>query len=168
MDRRHALDFYGRAIYAATAGKLVITEPGHIESLAGARQSCREFTSAQQLSCARQEAVDTARSAGFDRAMLHRVASCVGEMLSNALKHAGGGTSCIHANDGHLMFVVSDTGPGIDPVDLPGVALVTGYSTAGSGGLGYRLILESADRVYLATDESGTTVAAELGASGSG
>lgn len=88
--------------------------------------------------------------------------TCVGEATSNAIKHAGGGTVTLHRLGCRLLVKVNDSGPGIDALNLPDVALTIGYTTAGTGGLGYKMMIAAADKVYLATGPEGTTVAAEL------
>lgn len=60
------------------------------------------------------------------------------------------------------MFVASDDGPGIEALSLPDVALTKGYSTADSLGMGYKVMIEFADKVYLATSREGTVVAVEM------
>jgi anti-sigma regulatory factor (Ser/Thr protein kinase) len=62
-----------------------------------------------------------------------------------------------------LTLVVSDHGPGIGAMAFPDVAFGTGYSTAGTLGMGYKVMIHFADRVYLATGPEGTTVAIEMG-----
>jgi anti-sigma regulatory factor (Ser/Thr protein kinase) len=83
-------------------------------------------------------------------------------MSTNALKHAGSGQASLHKPNDELIFVVSDHGPGIEAVTLPEVALVRGYSTAGTLGMGYKAVLSIADRVYLATGPGGTAVAVAM------
>jgi len=51
-------------------------------------------------------------------------------------------------------------------MSLPDVALTRGYSTMGTLGMGYKLMIHFADKVYLATDEMGTTVLIEMKVSG--
>ena len=58
--------------------------------------------------------------------------------------------------------MVSDHGRGMEALTLPEVALVRGYSTAGTLGMGYKAVLSVADKVYLATGPDGTTVAVEM------
>jgi anti-sigma regulatory factor (Ser/Thr protein kinase) len=61
-----------------------------------------------------------------------------------------------------VLLVVADEGPGIEALSIPDVALTRGYSTAVSLGMGYKLMIEIADKVYLATGQGGTTVAVEV------
>ena len=84
------------------------------------------------------------------------------EAVSNAIKHGRGGTLSMHRTEGSLTCVVTDTGPGIVQMALPAVALTRNHSTAGTLGMGYKLMIHFSDRVYLATGPDGTTVALEF------
>ena len=57
----------------------------------------------------------------------------------------------LHTIEDRLICVISDSGPGIGAMALPDVALTRYYSTAGTLGMGYKLMIRFADRVYLAT-----------------
>jgi PAS domain S-box-containing protein len=158
----HKREFYQHTILAATNGKLMITERVEIEAMAGPVRSSWKFNGSQDLCRVRDEAVEAATSLGLEHSQLNGFASCVGEATSNACKHAGGGTASLHESDGQLFFVVADNGPGIDTANLPDVALVRGYTTTGTLGMGYKLMMASAERVYLATGSDGTVVAVEM------
>ncbi len=158
----HKLDFYRRTILAATGGKLVITESDEIDRIAGRSDVQWNLTAANQLRHIRAEAAEIAESAGMDSSGVHRLLTCVGEAASNAIKHADAGTVSLHRSDGSLIIRVEDSGSGIDALNLPDVALTLGFTTAGTGGLGYKMMIAAADRVYLATGSEGTTVAVEL------
>jgi anti-sigma regulatory factor (Ser/Thr protein kinase) len=155
-------DFCRRTILAATGGKLEIVEPDAIRALGGQMVRKWEFHTPDKHFAARQEAFELAEDLGLAGDRLHDFMACVGETMSNALKHAGGGEASVRRTDSGIIFVVSDTGLGIDSINLPEVALVDGYSTGGTGGLGYKLIIACADKVYLATGLDGTTVAVEM------
>jgi anti-sigma regulatory factor (Ser/Thr protein kinase) len=159
---RHKRDFYRRTILAATDGRLVIAERHEIEQLAGSPIRTWEIVKGEQLGVVRHEAMEIAESFGMDESRVFDFVLAVGEMSTNALKHAGSGQASLHKQHDELIFVVSDHGPGIEAVTLPEVALVRGYSTAGTLGMGYKAVLSVADRVYLATGPSGTTVAVEM------
>jgi len=85
----------------------------------------------------------------------------VGEAAGNAIKHAGGGRVEVRLNDDRLTVRVLDEGTGIHCQDLPSAILKAGYSTRVSLGLGYSMILELVDAVWLATGPDGTTVQLE-------
>jgi PAS domain S-box-containing protein len=158
----HKLDFYRRTILAATGGKLVITECEEIDRIAGRPDAQWDLTAAEQLRHIRADIADIAESAGMDSSGVHRLLTCVGEATSNAIKHAGAGTVSLHRSDRCIIVRVEDNGSGIDALNLPDVALTIGFTTAEDGGLGYKMMIAAADKVYLATGPDGTTVAAEL------
>lgn len=156
------LEFCRRTLSAATRGKLVVTKRDDILRIAGDSALQMTFSLPDEVGLVRAKAAEAGRAAGLSDDQVHRLISCAGEMLSNAVKHAGGGTASIHRRDSRFILVVSDSGYGIDALDLPDVAFTRGFSTAGTGGLGYKLIIASADKVYLATGPDGTTVAVEI------
>ncbi len=155
-------DFYRRTILAATSGKLEIVEPEQIRALHGNLVQSWRFSKPDEYSSALGQSFELAENLGFAGDRLHRFMSCAGEMLGNAQKHARGGVASFYRKDSSILFVVSDTGPGIDSLNVPEIAFVNGYSTAGTGGLGYKFIIGSADKTYLATGPGGTTVAVEI------
>jgi anti-sigma regulatory factor (Ser/Thr protein kinase) len=85
------------------------------------------------------------------------------EAATNMLKHAGGGRYTV-ARDGHLVrIVLADAGGGIDFKHLPRAALIPGFSTHQTLGMGFTLMLALTDRLLLTTDANGTTVILEKG-----
>jgi len=56
---------------------------------------------------------------------------------------------------------VEDRGGGIEMSRIPQATLDRGYSTAGTFGHGFWLMLRTADRVWLLTGPAGTTVVVE-------
>jgi anti-sigma regulatory factor (Ser/Thr protein kinase) len=94
------------------------------------------------------------------RAGDYRVA--IGEAITNATKHAGGGTVSFHELPGALFTIISDNGPGIEALSIPKVALERGYTTTGTLGMGYKVMISIADKVYLETGSWGTMVGLEM------
>jgi len=158
----HKLEFYQRTILAATNGKLVITEQPEIERIAGPALASWEIRTPDGIKVIRHGIEETARSLGIEDPRLGQLVVAVGEAVTNTVKHAGQGEASIHSTDDSLIVVVSDHGPGIPALALPDVALTEGYSTAGTLGMGYKLMMRFADKVYLATGAEGTTVGIEL------
>jgi anti-sigma regulatory factor (Ser/Thr protein kinase) len=78
------------------------------------------------------------------------------------VKHAGRDEASVYKMENALFIVVSDRGPGIPALALPEVALRRGYSTVGTLGMGYKMMIQFADRIYLATGTEGTTVGIEM------
>ena len=80
----------------------------------------------------------------------------------NAVVHAGGGTAAVGANpQGPVQVWIEDRGTGIDLNHLPQATLERGYTTAGTMGHGFYMILKTVDRVWLLTGPEGTTVVME-------
>lgn len=158
----HKREFYRRTILAATGGKLVMVDREEIERVAGPAEVVRDFTSASELREMRHLVEDAAKSIGMQEPRVSDLVLCAGEAITNALKHAGGGTFSIHKLPDRIIFVVSDHGPGIETLILPEATMRLGYSTIGSLGMGYKAIISMADKVYLSTGPKGTTVAVAM------
>lgn len=77
-------------------------------------------------------------------------------------KHARGGNVCLHRRSDELLFVISDSGPGIPALTLPEVTIRGGFSTAGTLGMGYKLMISLGDKVYLATGPTGTVTGIQM------
>jgi PAS domain S-box-containing protein len=155
-------DFYRLTILAATEGKLQLTEQGEIKRIAGPAKAVFPAASADDFRSIRTAVMEIARSLGMDelRAGDYRVA--VGEAVTNATKHAGSGIVSIHILPEAILTVVSDQGAGIEAMSIPRVALEKGYTTAGTLGMGYKVMIAIADKVYLATGPWGTIVGIEM------
>lgn len=162
IAEEHKRDFYRRTILAATEGKLTVTEREEIERIAGPAIAVWELRKPEDLTLARDEASRFARDAGLDGMRLCDFTLCVGEATTNAFKHANGGTASIHRREDVLIVVVSDHGSGIEALVLPDLALKRGYSTAASLGMGFKAMISTADKLYLATGPDGTTIGIEM------
>jgi PAS domain S-box-containing protein len=155
-------EFYRRTIFAATEGKLQLTEREDIAKYAGRPVAVFMVENADDFRNVRTTVIAIARSLGMDDVRAGDYVVTVGEAVTNAVKHAGSGKVSIHALPESIITVVSDGGPGIEAMSIPEVALKRGYSTAGTLGMGYKVMTSIADKVYLATGSSGTTVAIEM------
>lgn len=160
-EQEHKLQFYRQTIMAATDGKLIITERSEIEQLAKVPLTVIEIHEADELKVVRHEIEKVAESLGMVQDRVCELLVAAGEAITNAVKHAGGGSVSLHKTDESIMVVVSDKGPGIPALALPEVALRRGFSTTGTLGMGYKIMIQLMDKVYLATDESGTVVGLE-------
>jgi anti-sigma regulatory factor (Ser/Thr protein kinase) len=98
--------------------------------------------------------MDKGRASGF--------VGCIVEAMANAYKHANGGVVSLHRDSDRFVAVIADSGPGIEALALPDVALRKGYTTAISLGMGYEVMTSIADKVYLATRPGETVVAVEM------
>ena len=155
-------EFYRRTILAATEGKLEIADRDEIERIAGPSIVEWDIRTGDDLSRIRQDVERIATNTGMEQSRIFDLVLATGEATTNAYKHAGGGTASLHHVDDCLMLVVSDQGKGMEALALPEVALKRGYSTAKSLGMGYKAMLSIADKVYLATGPSGTTVGIQM------
>lgn len=83
---------------------------------------------------ARNAARSMARSLGFDEASAERAAIIATEACTNLLKHAGGGTLVLTANDSlGIELLALDSGPGMANLRE---CLADGFSTTGTSGNG--------------------------------
>jgi PAS domain S-box-containing protein len=90
--------------------------------------------------------------------------SGAGEASMNAVVHAGGGEARLHAGpDGVVQIWIEDRGKGIAEETLHRATLERGYTTAGTLGHGFWMMLQTCDRIWLLTGPTGTTVVLEQG-----
>ncbi|MCL6630846.1 MAG: PAS domain S-box protein, partial [Armatimonadetes bacterium] len=162
VTERHKLEFYRKMVLAATDYKLELVDNGEIEEMVGAPLATWQIADSQTIGVIRHCVREAAEVAGMDPGKVEQFITCIGEAATNAWKHAGGGLASMHCRHDSLVFVIKDNGPGIDPLNLPDVALRVGYSTARTLGAGYKVMINLADKVYLATGVDGTTVAIEM------
>jgi len=158
----HKRDFYKRTILAATEGKLAVVEESEIDSLACDLVRSWNVTDERSFTTMRNELTALSLEASMEESRVHEFLGCAVEAATNAIKHAQGGTARLCRLEDSLMFVMSDNGPGIGALALPDVALTKGYSTVGTLGMGYKIMIDFADKVYLATGPEGTKVAIEM------
>jgi PAS domain S-box-containing protein len=85
----------------------------------------------------------------------------VGEASMNAVVHAGGGIARIYAGTDKVQVWIEDKGRGIDLNNLPRATLERGFTTGGSLGHGFFMMLNFCDSLYLLTGPEGTTVVIE-------
>jgi PAS domain S-box-containing protein len=109
----------------------------------------------------RQPLQEAAESAGMCPTSARDLVLAVGEAATNAIKHAAQGRCALYRTPDRLLARVSDHGTGVRFEDLPATILQPGFSTKISLGMGYTLILELVDRVWLATEPEGTVVQLE-------
>jgi anti-sigma regulatory factor (Ser/Thr protein kinase) len=151
---------YSEVIAAVTGDRLLVLREDELRSRLGRVISpAQRLTEPQQLPQARAVVRSVLRNefpglAGADQLLL-----AASEALTNALKHAGGGTLEIRKMDGRVQIVICDEGSGIDFATLPRATLVSGYSTMNASlGVGFTIMLEVCDSVLLSTGPQGTTV----------
>jgi serine/threonine-protein kinase RsbW len=115
--------------------------------------------SRSSLTALRTLATDAARAAGLDSDQVNRLAMVVDEAMTNAIRHAGGGSLRIVRSSGAGVTVeIRDHGPGIPP----GTPVVM-PSPQAVGGRGLPLIHLLSDRVEIHSGPAGTTVRLTVG-----
>jgi PAS domain S-box-containing protein len=98
---------------------------------------------------------------GFVAERGYDLIAAVGEASMNAVVHAGGGTGRVCVADGRVQVWIEDGGDGIAVDALHRATLERGYTTAGSLGHGFWIMLRTVDQVWLLTHSEGTTVVIE-------
>lgn len=153
--------FYRETIMAVTGGKFELCEPEDQACLIENPGFIADFSEPEQVSKVRNDVMDYCRSQGLSEDLSVDFELAVGEAIANATKHSNGGRIEAGRKAVDVWVAVIDHGTGIDTFSLPKVALVPGYTTKASMGLGYTIMLEVSDRVSLATGPSGTIVVLE-------
>jgi anti-sigma regulatory factor (Ser/Thr protein kinase) len=100
----------------------------------------------------------TLTAEGFSEERCHDMALCATEAAGNVVKHAESGRLEIRVLGEEAWILIEDRGPGISFSNLPNAVLTAGFSTAPSLGMGYSILLEMADALYLCTHPGGTSV----------
>ncbi len=123
-----------------------------------------DLTQSDGVAKLRKRATQIAQAAGIDAERVADLEVAIGEAASNAIRHARNGRAKIawgSEGDGCLQVWIEDEGSGISVDRLPRATLERGFTTAGSLGHGFWLMLRLADRLSLKTGQSGTTVVIE-------
>ncbi len=117
--------------------------------------------SANTLRLLRRNIESMAQGLEFPEERQQEIVTAAHEAGMNAVKYGGGGTAHLHADTlkGVVQVWIVDHGPGIAE-DLIHRALEPGYTTEGFGH-GMFFMQSCADRLYLLTRRSGTTVVLE-------
>ncbi len=152
--------FYRQVISAVSCGKLHLVEPEEIPRQ-GEPVVSLSLEEPHNYARLRSRLCEVALKAGMTADDAHGLVLAMGEAITNAIKHAGGGTCEFFTAPNRMIVRVTDHGTGIRPRDLPGALFQPGYSTQVSLGMGYTLMLDLADQIWLATGPEGTTVQIE-------
>ncbi|MEO7720140.1 MAG: response regulator [Capsulimonas sp.] len=94
------------------------------------------------------------------------VVTAAHEAGMNSVVHAGNGVAQVFtaAEIEKVQVRIDDSGPGISLDNLPQATLQKGFTTAGTLGHGMKMMLSLADRVFLRTGPTGTTIVLEQNA----
>lgn len=153
--------FYRDALQAVTRGKLFLVEPDEFAAVwknAGTSAGERLIHSYADVPDLRKFVEATLAAEGFTEERCHDMALCATEAAGNVVKHAESGRLEIKVEGEDASILIEDRGPGISFTNLPNAVLTPGFSTAPSLGMGYSILLEMSDALYLSTHPGGTSV----------
>jgi anti-sigma regulatory factor (Ser/Thr protein kinase) len=155
--REQQMQFYQEVVRLATNDCLRLVEPTEMPSPQGDVLPVQTPLDASRL---RRRALAAAEEAGMATERAEDFALAVGEAVSNVLKHATGGVAHVWSTENAVYVFVADTGHGITMDMLP-KALSPGWSSMPSLGMGFTLMMEMADALWLSTGQNGTIVCIE-------
>jgi PAS domain S-box-containing protein len=164
-DQQHR--FLRDVLYSVTEGKLRLCNlPTDLPSpLPAAPDGSGQHIAldAAALSQLRHQVDVAAAGAGLPTARRGDLLMAVGEAAMNAVVHGGGGVGHVRADptQGTVQVWIEDAGAGIDLQELPRATLERGYSSGGSLGFGFGMMLRTCDRIWLLTGPAGTTIVLE-------
>ena len=155
---------YSDVFSAVTDEKLIILTAPEIESAAGISCGSRYAISGfDKLAESREFLREALPGCGLSEDDVGGAVMATGEAVTNGVKHGGSCDIEIFSMKGVVQVQVSDHGPGIDFSDLPKATLMAGFSTKKSLGMGFAVILDYFDRVYISTSGAGTVLLLETG-----
>ncbi len=161
-ERRRAEEekraFYRETIRSATQGRLNLVSYDELNRFKDSAAWSAEIRSAKSITQVRHKVSEFAGDQGFGGERLALFLTGVGEAMGNAVKHAGEGTVHAGVEPDCIWVMVSDNGPGIGALTLPKATLCRGFSSKASMGMGYSIMLEVCDSIWLSTGSEGTTV----------
>jgi PAS domain S-box-containing protein len=149
--------FYTQVVRAVTGGKLNLVDPEEIPSL-GTPDLELSLDQPENYALLRDQLREMARGAGFSEEQTEDLILATGEAVTNAIKHAMNGVFQATLSEEGITVRVQDQGHGIRSEDLPETLFQAGFSTKISLGLGYTLLLQLVDGIWLATGVNGTTL----------
>jgi len=153
---------YVDVIAAVTGNKLILMTEAELEAALGEPVSpLRELNAFEGLSAARADIKKAFAESFPDVTTVDELIVGVCEALTNSIKHAGAARYRVFRHDETAQVMIADDGPGVDFATLPKAALEAGFSTKGSLGVGFTIMLELSDRLLLSTQEGSTIVVLE-------
>ncbi|MDQ2732622.1 MAG: ATP-binding protein, partial [Armatimonadota bacterium] len=166
-QRSNAIDasrksFERDMIHSVTDGKLNLCESPEIKDRLGDQVLTLSVSNPSDVSRCRQALSQAAFDAGMTADRKGDFELCVGEAATNCVQHGGGGHLELYVAGSSLQVRVCDGGPGIHSSLLPRATLLKGYSTKTSLGVGFSVIINLCDHLYLSTSEGGTDFLVEM------
>jgi len=164
LEKRRQLEkqVYADAMAAVTGGQFMLSSHEEIRQYAQGVPVLSQFVTRPEEIYPFRAFIDAfLANRGLTVSRRYEIEFAVVEALTNSVKHAGGGRLEIRT-DNVLQIEIADNGPGINFAMLPRSVLMLGFSTKGTLGFGFTIMLEFADRLYLATGPAGTTIILEF------
>jgi len=152
--------FYRQVLNTLTHGQFHLVDP---EAIPGEGRLVLDLPlDEENYARIRHELPGLAQQAGLTQEQALDLVVVFGEAASNAIKHGREGRCQVLATGDGVQVRVSDKGPGIRAEELPATLFESGYSTKVSLGMGYTLMLQLADTIWLATGADGTVLQVEM------
>jgi anti-sigma regulatory factor (Ser/Thr protein kinase) len=148
-------------LLAVTGGKLRLVEPDELppaDLRAGTPALTMPLQATADVSALRGAVHHLASEAGMEPDRAADLSTSVTEAAANAIKHGNGGAARVWSEAGGIWVEIQDRGAGIAPAQLARATLEAGYSTRVSLGMGFHMMLQTADTLALCTSDRGTTV----------
>ena len=121
-----------------------------------------KIDSSNELVLSKKKIEEYFENMGWSRSRIFDVVVSVSEAVSNVLKHAKSGVITVFALKDRFHIWISDNGKGIDFSNIPKSTLQKGHSTGNSLGMGFCIMLELVDKLFLFTHSSGTILIMEI------
>ena len=155
-------NIHREVLFSVTGGKIRLCEQDEIDREWPQPNEKIPIEHEAQVRTVREAARRTAVDAGMADDRAADFGLCASEAATNALLHGRGGAAFVDVRDDRVRLRISDSGSGINPDDLPKATLQKGWSSRASLGLGFTVINETADKVFLHTGPGGTTIIIEM------
>ena len=149
--------FYTQVVLAVTGGKLNLVDVEEIPRLDRVDLAV-SLDKPENYALLRDQLREMATRAEFSEEQTEDLILATGEAVTNAIKHAVDGVCQVCLKGDGITVRVQDHGHGIRSEDLPETLFQAGFSTKISLGLGYTLLLQLVDGIWLATGAGGTTI----------
>jgi anti-sigma regulatory factor (Ser/Thr protein kinase) len=153
------LNFNREVLLAVTSGRLVLCDEQELRAMV---PESPDFTMAlrepRDVGEFRRHLRQLVEQRGVGDCHIDEIEVGATEAATNAIKHGSGGTVEVRVNAREISLLISDHGTGISPADLARATLERGFSTRVSLGMGFTMMLETADVLALSTSNNGTSV----------
>jgi serine phosphatase RsbU (regulator of sigma subunit)/anti-sigma regulatory factor (Ser/Thr protein kinase) len=156
-------DLVADVLKLATHGKLqIVNSTSDLPAPLLNRDETVSLDAGENVRELRRSVRNVGASAGLLGDAVDSLEMAAGEAANNSLVHAVKGFGYVSwNNDGCVQVRIEDRGRGIPYDELPRATLERGYTTAGTLGQGFWIILQSVKCCWIATNEHGTVVVLE-------